>query len=201
MSPCLETICIRNGQLQNLPAHNERFNRTRLACWHLTEPARLEDSIQLPNWVLPTETYKCRVTYGPVIERVDVELYQVRPVRSLRLIVADGLYYPYKFADRQALTALFAQRGPADDILMVREGLLTDTSYANVALFDGIHWFTPARPLLEGTQRARLLCEGQLQAADIRPADLSHFTAIKLVNAMLSWEQTSPVPIEAVQLF
>ncbi len=200
MSLCIETICIRNGSLQNLSGHNERFNRTRLACWQLTEPARLEDSIQLPDWLLPTKTYKCRVTYGPAIEQVEVELYEVRPVHSLRVIVADSLCYPYKFADRQALNVLFAQRGPADDMLLVREGLLTDTSYANVALFDGIQWFTPARPLLEGTQRARLLREGRLAIADIRPSDLPNFIAIKLINAMLDWEQTSPISIKHIVL-
>lgn len=199
MSSCLETICIRNRQLENLSAHNDRFNRTRLGCWQLHEPARLEDFIQLPDWLLPTETYKCRVTYGPDIETIEFELYHIRPIRSLILIDADKLDYGYKYADRQTINDLFARRGTADDILMVRDGLLTDTSYANVALFDGSRWHTPAHPLLEGTQRARLLAEGVLHPTDIRPADLPHFESIKLMNAMLDWEQAIQISIQAVR--
>ncbi|WP_018617883.1 aminotransferase class IV [Spirosoma luteum] len=196
---CLETICIRNRQLQNLSAHNDRFNRTRLACWQLHKPARLEDVIQLPDWLLPTETYKCRVTYGPAIETIEFEPYHIRPVQRLALVDADGLHYGHKYADRQAINNLFARRDSADDILMVRDGLLTDTSYANVALFDGKRWHTPAKPLLEGTQRARLLADGILHPADIRPADLPQFESIKLMNAMLDWEQTTPIPTQAVR--
>lgn len=199
MPACLETICVRNRQLQNLSAHNDRFNRTRLACWQLREPAQLEDFIQLPDWLLPTETYKCRVTYGPEIETIEFERYHIRTVQSLKLVDADGLNYKYKYADRQAINGLFARRGSADDILMVRGGLLTDTSYANVALFDGNRWHTPANPLLEGTQCARLLADGILHPADICPADLPHFESLKLMNAMLDWEHTAPMPVQAIR--
>lgn len=201
MNNCLETLCIRNRQLQNLSAHNERFNRTRMALWNVTDPTHLQDVIQLPNWLLPHETYKCRVTYGPEVEKIEFDLYHLRPVRSLVLMESNGLEYSHKYANRQPIDALFAHRKTADDILMVRGGLLTDASYANVALFDGSRWHTPARPLLEGTQRARLLREGILVSADIRPTDLSHFQCIKLLNAMLDWEQTEAIPTTAVYAF
>ncbi|WP_020607142.1 aminotransferase class IV [Spirosoma spitsbergense] len=199
MPSCLETICVRNRQLQHISAHNDRFNRTRLACWQMNDPARLEDFIKLPNWLLPPEIYKCRVTYGPDIETIEFEPYHIRPVQSLALVNANGLMYSHKYADRQAINNLFARRGSADDILLVRDGLLTDTSYANVALLAGNRWYTPAHPLLEGTQRARLLADGILHPADIRPADLPRFESIKLMNAMLDWEQTTPIPVQAIR--
>lgn len=198
MSFCLETLCIRNRQLQNLSAHNERFNRTRLAVWKLAKPASLETVIQLPDWILPNQTYKCRVTYGEKIEKIEFELYHVRPVQSLKLIDCSNLDYSFKYANRQPINHLFAQRGTADDVLLLRDGLLTDTSYANVALFNGNHWQTPARPLLEGTQRARLIQEGILVPANIYATDLPHFNRIKLVNAMLDWKQTEAILVSAV---
>ena len=42
------------------------------------------------------------------------------------------------------------------------------------------------------------LHEGILVSADIRPTDLSHFQCIKLLNAMLDWEQTEAIPTTAV---
>ena len=39
-----------------------------------------------------------------------------------------------------------------DEILITRNGLLTDTSIANIALFNGKEWHTPKHPLLKGVQ-------------------------------------------------
>lgn len=195
---CLETICIHNRQILNLSAHNERFNRTRLALWNRSDLPFLEDYVGVPDWLLADQTYKCRVTYGPEIEKIEFELYEARPVRSLTLIDGNSLAYSHKYANRQPINDLFARRGAADDVLIVRDGLLTDTTYANIALFDGRRWHTPARPLLEGTQRARLLRDGVLTPADIRPTDLSHFECIKLINAMLDWEQTEAISVSNI---
>jgi 4-amino-4-deoxychorismate lyase len=78
-------------------------------------------------------------------------------VSSLHLIESDTINYTYKSTHREELNALYAQRGMADDILIVKDGYLTDTSIANIALYDGHTWFTPAHPLLQGTKRAELL--------------------------------------------
>lgn len=198
MNLCIETLCIRNRQILNLSAHVARFNRTRQALWNCSESTLLETAIQLPDWLLASETYKCRVTYGPTIQKIEFEVYHVRPVQSLILLDYGDLDYRFKYANRQPINDLFAQRGNADDVLMVRNGLLTDTSYANIALFDGNRWLTPAQPLLEGTQRTRLLSEGILTPANISPADLATFQSIKLVNAMLDWEHSTILPASAV---
>ena len=100
---------------------------------------------------------------------------------------ADTLDYTYKSAGREPLNCLFALRGACDDILIVKQGLLTDTSIANIALSDGTHWYTPAHPLLKGTRRAALLEEGILQEKDIRPEDLPSFSTVRLFNAMIDW--------------
>ena len=38
------------------------------------------------------------------------------------------------------------QQGDCDEILIIRDNHLTDTSYTNVALYDGQQWFTPLYP-------------------------------------------------------
>jgi len=188
MKSCLETLPIRHAQLPDLRDHQARMNQARHQLYGLTEPLFLETAIQLPDSLDPALTYKCRVTYGEHIQKIEFEPYQPRPVHTLKLVQADPLDYAHKYSDRTAINNLFAQRGPADDVLMLRDGLLTDTSYANVALFDGTRWYTPARPMLPGTQRARLLRDDILQTTNIRPADLPDFQHIRLINAMLVWE-------------
>ena len=189
-SLCIETLPIRNAQLPELSYHQTRMDRTRQYLYGLAEPLLLENAIALPPLLDASLIYKCRVTYGEWIEKVEFEPYRPRAIRSLKLVQADHLDYAHKYADRRAINNLFAQRADADDILMIRDGLLTDTSYANIALYDGTRWFTPARPMLPGTQRARLLRNGILYPADIRPTDLANFQTIRLINAMLPWAGT-----------
>jgi len=111
----------------------------------------------------------------------------MRPVHSLRLVTCDEIDYSYKSTDRQCLNDLFAQRGGHDDILIIRDGLLTDTSICNVALWNGTSWITPARPLLCGTMRAYLLDKGLVQAEDIPVEDLPKYTRIRLFNALIGF--------------
>lgn len=196
---CLETLRIWQRRLPDLlPEHQTRFDRTRQALWPTAASIQLADYLRLPDWLLAEQVYKCRITYGPTIEKVEFERYQVRPVHTLRLIDASTLNYSYKWANRQALDALFAQRGIADDVVLVRNGLITDSSYANLAFSDGQKWLTPAQPLLEGTHRARLIRQGILHPTLIRIADLHQFRELKLVNALLDWHTTPTLPISAV---
>lgn len=95
--------------------------------------------------------------------------------------------YACKSTDRSALNRLFARRGVYDDILIVRRHLLTDTSIANIALFDGSHWHTPQHPLLKGTKRAELLDKGILTEKDIRTEELPAYSTVRLFNAMIDW--------------
>ena len=50
--------------------------------------------------------------------------------------------YNYKWEDRSQLDALYAKRENVDDILIVKNGLITDTLYANIAFEKSGQWFT-----------------------------------------------------------
>lgn len=130
---------------------------------------------------------KCRVVYDRNgITDITYHPYAMRPVASLRLVTDDDALYPLKSTDRSVLTRAFDRRGDCDDIIIVRHGLLTDTSIANIALHDGDRWYTPAFPLLPGTTRARLIDEGTLSPRDIAVSELDRYIAITLFNAMIA---------------
>ena len=122
------------------------------------------------------------------IEQVEYIPYVMRCIQSLQIVTDDAIDYSYKSTDRSALNALLAQRGNCDDIIIVKNGLVTDTSFTNIAIYDGTHWLTPRTPLLAGTQRARLLDEGSIQVADITPDMLRQAQRVRLFNAMTSFE-------------
>ena len=91
------------------------------------------------------------------------------------------------FADRSVLDRNFALRGNADDVVIVRSGMLTDTSIANISLYKEGKWFTPKYPLLKGTRRARLLAEGIIEEDIIMADSLHKYEKIRLFNAMISF--------------
>ena len=164
MYPFIETIRIEDGQIYNLDYHTERFNETRAAFWKDSTPLDLREFISPPTL---NGIHKCRIVYGKEVEEVTYAPYQMRQVSSLHLVVSDTIDYTYKSAHREELNALYAQKGMADDILIVRNGYLTDTSIANVALYDGDTWFTPAHPLLRGTKRSEFLDRQLIVEKDI----------------------------------
>ncbi len=178
-----ETIRIEDGHVFHLDYHTKRLHTT------IFEHFGIHSSIDLQKFIEPPKSgvYRCKVIYTDRIENISYFPYERRAICSLRCIEANWLEYPYKYLDREAIDMLFLQRGESDDILIVKEGLITDTSIANVALFDGEKWWTPKTPLLPGTTRQRLLEEGRIYPKDIPVNTLGSFRKIALLNAMIGF--------------
>lgn len=184
MCPFIETLRIENGVIDNLSYHTERFNRTRFTFWNDSVSMNLADYIRPPG---ADGILKCRIVYDEAVREVTYAPYAIRPVRSLRIVTSNTINYTHKSTDREALNCLFSQRETADEVLIVRNGLLTDTSIANIALYDGVNWFTPATPLLKGTRRAALLDEHTLTEREIPVEQLFDYSYIALFNAMIDF--------------
>lgn len=180
----IETLRVENRRIYNVRLHDERLNRTLAANGiHMRSPLRLEEYIHPETHDVRT---KCHVEYDAQgIAAVTYAPYHPRRVHSLCLIEDDGIDYRFKYADRTVLDALFEKRCGADDVLIVRNGFLTDTTIANIALWDGENWFTPAHPLLEGTKRRSLLAQGELREKDIPAAGIYKYKKLRTLNAML----------------
>ena len=58
------------------------------------------------------------------------------------------------------------------EIIIIKNGLVIDTSFTNIAIHKDGKWLTPKHPLLLGTKRAALLEQGIIQEADITVDDL-----------------------------
>lgn len=121
---------------------------------------------------------------GQGITLVRADEYRMRAISSLRLVTCNDIDYAYKSADR-SLEQLLGQRGNPDEIIIVRNGLLTDTSYSNIALFDWTMWVTPKTPLLKGTMRQAMLDKGLLVERDITPEYYRSCREVILINAMM----------------
>jgi 4-amino-4-deoxychorismate lyase len=197
MSPFIETIQLRDGQLKNLTFHQARFDRTRTEVMGLKSHPPLHREIIIPGG-LERGLFKCRVLYRKEIECIEYEPYLKREVNSLKMVRSDSISYNYKSTDRSALKALYGQRGSCDDILIIRKGFVTDSYYANVAIRDGDSWITPDTPLLPGTMRASLLEKGILREARITAADLASFEKLRLINALNPIEEAPEIHMDRI---
>ena len=147
----------------------------------------LQSIIKIPDFA-QKGVFKCRVVYGATVESVTFSAYRKKIINKLVLKEAPGLNYDHKYADRSGIEILQKNLPRRTEILITKNHLITDASYANVAFFDGEKWLTPAQPLLHGTCRAHLIAEGKIARAEIHKNDLHLFKKIRLFNAMTDWK-------------
>ena len=179
----IESIQLSNGVFKRLELHQERV---RLALKDYYPDVKAFDLIEtLHATTFPvTGLYKCRVLYDSAIREIEYIPYTQRKINSLKLVETDIESTFYKKEDRILYNAAFALRGDCDDIILVKNGLLTDTSFTNIALYDGIQWYTPRTPLIYGVNRAELIQQGILIEKEIKASDLVNFKRVSLFNAM-----------------
>ena len=200
--PFVETIRVDNGVFRHLALHRHRMERTCREVYGMAAPPVELGEESVPP-AMREGRVKCRILYGRRLGEVRFERYRRREVRSLRLVEGGDIDYHLKMADRSRLEALRRECGDADEVLIVKNGLVTDTGYTNIVCLADGRWLTPRIPLLDGVMRQSLIAGGEVQEADITPAMLragneAGITAVALINAMLPLEEAELIPVERI---
>ena len=197
MSQFFESIRIKDGIAENLGFHQLRVDRTLKAFDASHNSIELTTIIQ--ELVLPTlGLFKLRISYdlnGNYEAKCNP--YQYKQINHFALVDIKGHRYDYKNANRDWINEALAESGK-DEIMMHDGGLIKDCSYTNIAFYDGANWFTPATPLLEGTQRARLIEAGVIQPKALHVNDIHSFKKFKCINAMIGWEDAINYPTHLI---
>jgi 4-amino-4-deoxychorismate lyase len=196
MCRLLESIRIENGKPCLLDYHQARMDRS---VWDLWKVKAISLSEIFSEQNLPVDgLYKCRIVYDQVLRKIEFVPYKMKSIKTLKLVEGQGLDYALKFEDRTAINVLFQLKENCDDILIVQNGLITDSSFCNVAFSDGGNWFTPETPLLEGTMRQYLIDRGILKERKITIAEIKSFQKLRLINAMMPWGQGPELDVQAI---
>lgn len=183
MSSYLETIKSVDGEIFHLKYHQKRYEEV-LKTLGIKDIKNLGEYLNPPKWGL----YRCRLIYDAESIEVTYHEYKKREISTFKLIFENEIEYSLKSTNREKIDSLFSQKDDADEILIVKNLLITDTSIANIAFFrDGV-WLTPKNPLLKGTSRARLIDEGKLIESDIKVQELRSFSQVALLNAMIDFD-------------
>ena len=199
MSPLVESIKLYDGKLFNLDYHQQRLNRAMAERFPEAAPIDLASAISIPE-NCSSGIFKVRVLYGSQLEKVEIDPYYFRVIQSLKVVHHESIDYHLKYTDRQILQQLYAQRGDADDIVIVKNGLVTDAFAANLIFFDGAKWVTPNSPLLKGTQRQAMLDRGLISEQTIPEEDIRTFSKVGLINAMVSLEEMPVIGVEKIRI-
>ncbi|MBN2522030.1 MAG: aminotransferase class IV [Bacteroidales bacterium] len=195
MSLLVETIKVEIGALLNISFHNERMNRSLFEVFGLRKETDLEKIIKVPAFA-GKGVYKCRIEYDDKTTKIEFLPYTISSVRSLKMIHDDNISYSHKYIERVNIQRLMDRRGDCDDILIIKNGMVTDSSYANVVFRDiNGNWVTPSTYLLPGTRRASLLQRGLIKETIITYRDLKKHTEVKLINAMIGIDDTEGIPV------
>ncbi len=194
----LETIRFENGVFSNLTYHQSRMSGSRkrlFNCYDLIDLEAFLSKAALPS---VKGLFKCRVIYDKKIDSVEFMEYSSPNITSLKIVESNDIEYSNKYLNRDVIDGLFQLRENADDIIIMKNNFVTDSSYANLLFYNGINWLTPSEPLLQGTQRAKLLSQNKIVTADIHISHIKSFSKVRLINAMNRFEDELDINISNI---
>lgn len=185
--PLFETLCIEQQQIKNCAYHQQRYERalyqfygeSAVKIYDLSEIIHLQ-----PEFLNLTPLTRCRIDYNAITFQIQFFPYQRRKITTFQPVICDEIDYSLKFSDRTLLNHLLEQRGDCDEIIIIKQGKVTDCSIGNLVFRQGEQWFTPDSPLLIGSQRTYLLDTGKIKEKTIFAEDIAQFDEIRVINAM-----------------
>lgn len=185
-----EAIKLQDGLLHNLSYHQKRVDQTTQKFYRTTvDLSILDDHIDDNKRV---GLYKCRVVYSDKILDVEITPYFLKEIKTVAVISNDNIDYAYKYADRGDLNRMVKDSN-CDDIIIIKDGLVTDSSYSNLVLESSIGLFTPTSFLLSGTKRESLIDKGIITETRISLADIQRYDTVYFINAMIDLEDNIKV--------
>jgi len=196
MYPLFESIRVEGGRAHLLQYHQNRLNRSYLELFKTTCPWALES---IHPGLPPVRLFKLRFKYNKDSFSFETLQYTPGKIENLKLIEINSYSYDFKFTDRSGIDQAFNLRGDCDDVLMTKNGLLTDTSYCNILLFDGTDWITPAQPLFKGVQREYLLDQKMIKVREIHKGDLTLYIGCQLINALNSFDKNRKFSVDCIK--
>jgi 4-amino-4-deoxychorismate lyase len=187
MSRLIESIRLENGRFAKLHYHQARMDDSINSLSGKRNNINLTDYLNTLSFP-KVGLFKCRIIYDDQVRSVEFIKYKPQHPKSLKVVHEATIEYPFKFENRNQLNFLFSQRQFCDDILIIKNSFVTDTSYANVIFFDGQRWLTPSTPLLKGTMRQLFIDTAEVKEEIITIQNIASFKKFRLINAMCGFD-------------
>lgn len=196
MSRFIESIKIEDQKAFLLDLHQKRVNQTFAYFGK-------EGSIDLAKIFKNLEhdedgLYKLRIVYD-LDKKFTTQLipYAIPEIENFQLVENNSYDYSFKFEDRKEFERM-KTKAKTEEIIVVKNNHITDTSYTNILFLKGKEWFTPTTYLLNGVMRQHLLHEKKIKETEITLQNIKEFSHFQLINAMNDFDDMFIYPIERI---
>lgn len=196
MSQFIESIKVEDQEVFLLELHQKRINQTFS---HFGK----EGSIDLKKIYEHLEhdedgLFKLRLVYD-LDKKVRTQMipYAIPEIVDFQLIENNSFDYSFKFEDRKELDKM-KMKAKTEEIIIVKNNHITDTSFSNLLFLKGKEWFTPSTYLLNGVQRQNLLKQKKIKEAEITLQNIKQFSHFQLINALNDFDDMFIYPIDRI---
>ncbi|GAA4163845.1 hypothetical protein GCM10022217_33420 [Chryseobacterium ginsenosidimutans] len=196
MSQFIESIKIEDQEIFLLEFHQKRVDQTFA---HFGK----EGSIDIAKIYKHLEhdedgLYKLRIVYD-LDKKVRTQMipYAIPEIDDFQLVENNSYDYSFKFEDRKELEKM-KMKSKAEEIIIVKNNHITDTSFTNLLFLKGKDWFTPSSYLLNGVQRQSLLKHKKIKETEITLQNIKQFTHFQLINALNDFDENFIYPLDRI---
>ncbi|MPS63684.1 MAG: aminodeoxychorismate lyase [Chryseobacterium sp.] len=196
MSQFIESIKVEDQEIFLLEFHQKRINQTFS---HFGKEGSI-DLKKIYNHLEHDEDglFKLRLVYD-LDKKVRTQMipYAIPEIADFQLVENNSYDYSFKFEDRKELDKM-KMKAKAEEIIIVKNNHITDTSFSNLLFLKGKDWFTPSTYLLNGVQRQNLLKHKKIKEAEITLQNIKQFSHFQLINALNDFDDMFVYPIDRI---
>ncbi|MBL3548613.1 MULTISPECIES: aminotransferase class IV [Chryseobacterium] len=196
MSQFIESIKVEDQEIFLSDLHQKRVNQT-FSHFGKEDPI---DLVKIYKNLHHDEDglFKLRVSYD-LDKRVRTQMipYAIPEIHDFQLVENNSFDYSFKFEDRKELDKM-KMKSKAEEIIIIKNNHITDTSFSNLLFLKGKEWFTPSTYLLNGVQRQHLLKQKKIKEAEITLQNIKQFTHFQIINALNDFDDMFIYPIDRI---
>lgn len=196
MSRFIESIKIEDQEVFLLNLHQKRVNDTFA---HFG----VQGSIDLEKIVKDLEIdedgfFKLRIVYD-LNKNYKTQLipYAIAEINNFQLVENNTYDYAFKFEERKEFERM-KTKAKTEEIIIVKNNCITDTSYTNLLFLKGETWYTPTTYLLNGVMRQHLLATKKIKETEITLQNIKEFSHFQMINSMNDFDDMFIYPIQRI---
>lgn len=192
----IESIKVEDQKIFLTELHQKRMNETFS---HFGKECKIDIQSLFLNLEHDEDgLYKFRIEYDLENNlKTQIVPYAISEHDDFELVIDNEVDYTFKSADRTQFQKLKNDSG-ADEIIIIKNNQITDTSYSNLLFLKDKTWFTPKTYLLNGVMRQSLLASKKIKETEITLHNIKEFSHFQLINAMNDFDEMFIYPIEKI---
>ncbi|MCE3075036.1 aminotransferase class IV [Chryseobacterium gwangjuense] len=196
MSQFIESIKVEDQKIFLLELHQKRINQTfsHFGKEGSVDLKKIYDHLEHDEDGL----FKLRLVYD-LDKKIRTQMipYAIPEIQDFQLVENNSFDYSFKFEDRKELDKM-KMKAKAEEIIIVKNNHITDTSFSNILFLKGKDWFTPSTYLLNGVQRQNLLKQKKIKETEITLQNIKQFSHFQLINALNDFDDMFVYPIDRI---